>query len=96
MCEDLCHERLRLYYAIHWNLSRWLTIEVTGMVPAGYPWSSLTKDDKAGPPLLDRESPWPCLHGLTLRGMTMGHTPIGANFKQNCLYVKDFYPRVAK
>ncbi len=25
-----------------------------------------------------------------------GTDPIGANFKQNCLYVKDFYPRVAK
>lgn len=57
MCEALCHERFRLYYAIHWNLSRWLTIEVTGRVPAAYPWFPLTKEDKAGPPLLDRESP---------------------------------------
>lgn len=44
MYDALIHDRFRLYYAIHWNLSRWLTIEMSGKIPSPYPRLALTRD----------------------------------------------------
>ena len=51
MLDALLHDRFRLYYAIHWNISRWVTIEVTGNIPSPYPWMKLSPDDLSQPPL---------------------------------------------
>lgn len=52
MFEALIHDRFRLYYTIHWNISRWLTIEVTGNIPFPHPWLNLTPNDISAPPLI--------------------------------------------